>query len=216
MSDIKWYVKFYRQLGFKIIPNVLNEIAAKSNSCSTLYRRLPSMVMSNLFAMTTLIWQHKLVGTLNQDTAGIGGHVCNSNTQEAEAGQREGPKPEWSLQLIPDQPELQGELQGLYQTQFSKINKWIKIQQECFHFKHLTFMSGWEVDNNCGSPIWIMKAIYFLRKISALQHEYKWWPMSGIKWLHMCCSVELASERTRQSQGSTNFLSILCTQAPYV
>lgn len=127
----------------------------------SLCRRLPSMVTSNLFAMTTLIRHRKLVGTLNQDTAGIGGHVYNANTQEAEAGQTEGPKPEWCLQWIPDQPELQGELQGLYQTQFSKINKRIKIQQEYFHFKHLIFMSSWEVDNNCGSPISIMKATYF-------------------------------------------------------
>lgn len=164
MSDIKWYVKFYQQLGLRIISNGLNEIAAKSNSCSTLCRRRPSMVTSNLFAMTTLIRHRKLVGTLNQDAAGIGGHVFNSNTQEAEAGQTEGPKPEWSLQWIPDQPGLQGELQGLYQTQFSKINKRIKIQQEYFHFKHLIFMSGCEVDNNCGYPIWIMKAIYFLEE----------------------------------------------------
>lgn len=94
MSDIKWYVKFYLQPKLKSISSGLSEIAVKINSPTTLCRRFPSVVKSNLFAMTTLIQYYKLVSTLNRDRAGVVGHVCNSNTQEAEAGQMQSPKPE--------------------------------------------------------------------------------------------------------------------------
>jgi hypothetical protein len=94
LGTIKWYVKFYLQLELKNISNGLNEIAAEINSPTTLCRRLPSMEKSNLFAMTTLIQYYKMISTINRDRAGVVGHVCNSNTQEANAGQTPSPKPE--------------------------------------------------------------------------------------------------------------------------
>lgn len=137
------------------------KIAAKINSCSTLCRRLPSMVKSNLLAMTTLIWHRKLVGTLNQDTAGVLGHVCNSNTQ---GGQRQDKQTVQSHSVLYSESQASLNYSGTVSKSILKINKWIKIRQEYFNFKHPIFMSGWEVDNNCGSPIWIMKAIYFWEK----------------------------------------------------